>query len=166
MEEMLFLAVFAMMISGLVALVRNYGGITWLVNSLIEKISGRKGCEYVISLISMGIAGTTLNNTVAIIITAPMAKEIGEKYKIAPKRLASLLDIFACAALMLVPHDSAILLVNQYGGASYGDVIIYAFYPILLILFTIITIQMGLLRTKEEKEYMAEIEIEVKGALI
>ncbi|MCD8220768.1 MAG: hypothetical protein LUD07_01005 [Clostridiales bacterium] len=87
----------------------------------------------------------------AIIISAPIAKELGGKYKIAPKRLASLLDIFACAALMLVPHDSAVLLVSQYGGASYGEIIRWQFYPVLLLLFTVCTIQFGLLRTKDEK---------------
>lgn len=53
---------------------------------------------------------------------------------------------------MLVPHDSSVLLVQQYGGATYLEIVRYAFYPVLLILFTCITIQFGLLRTKEEKE--------------
>ena len=152
MEEMFFLAVFSMLVSGLIELIKYYGGISWLVKTMTEKIKGRKGCEYLISLVSMAISGTTLNNPVAIIITAPVAKEVGSKYKIAPKRLASLLDIFSCAILMLVPHDSSVLLVQQYGGATYLEIVRYAFYPVLLILFTCITIQFGLLRTKEEKE--------------
>ena len=164
MDEMLYLAGFAMMVSGLIALVRHYGGITWLIDTLSKKISGRKGCEYVISLISMAIAGSTLNNTVAILITAPIAKEMGEKYRIAPKRLASLLDIFACSALMLVPHDSAMLLVNQYGGVVYNDVIIYAFYPVLLLIFTFITIHFGLLRTPEEKDFIEKQSNEIEVA--
>lgn len=100
----------------------------------------------------MAISRTTLNNPVACLISAPIAKELGEKYKIAPKRLASLLDIFSCAILMVVPHDSGCLLVQQYGGCSYLDIVRYAFYPVLLILFTCITVQFGLFRTKEEKE--------------
>ncbi len=151
MEDMFYLAVFAAMVSGMIELIRYYGGMDWLVSTMSEKIKSSKSCQYVISLISMAIAGITLNNTVAIIISAPIAKELGGKYKIAPKRLASLLDIFACAALMLVPHDSAVLLVNQYGGASYGEIIRWQFYPVFLILFTCATIQLGLLRTKEEK---------------
>ena len=103
-------------------------------------------------LISISISGATLNNPVAIIITAPIAKELGNKYKIAPKRLASLLDIFSCAILGLVPHDSSVLLLSQYGKVSYIEMMHYAFYPILLMIFSIITIQFGLLRTKEEKE--------------
>lgn len=152
MEGMFFLAVFSMLCSGLIELIKYYGGIDWLVKTMVEKIKSRKSCEYFISLISMAISGTTLNNPVAIIITAPIAKELGQRYRIAPKRLASLLDIFSCAILMLVPHDSSVLLVQEYGGVNYLDILPYAFYPFLLLLFTCITIQLGLLRTKEEKE--------------
>lgn len=154
MEDMFFLAVFSMLVSGLIELIRYYGGIDWLVQTMTEKIRSRKSCEYLISLISMAISGTTLNNPVAIIIAAPIAKELGDKYRIAPKRLASLLDIFSCAILMLVPHDNSVLLVNQYGGVGYLEIVRFAFYPILLLAFTCVTIQLGLLRTPEEKAYI------------
>lgn len=151
MEDMFFLAVFAMLVSGLIELIKYYGGIDWLVNTLAAKIHSRKTCEYFISLICLAISGTTLNNTVAIIITAPIAKALGQKYTIAPKRLASLIDIFSCAILMLVPHDSGFLLVQKYGNVNYLDVVSCAYYPILLMFFTCITIQFGLMRTPEEK---------------
>lgn len=158
MEDMFFLAVFAMLVSGLIELIRFYGGIEWLVDSLSARIKSRKTCEYFISLISLAIAGTTLNNTVAIIITAPIAKVLGTRYTIAPKRLASLMDIFSCAILMLVPHDSGFLLVQKFGDVHYLDVLHYAFYPILLMLFTCVTIQMGFLRTPEEKAAVLQQE--------
>jgi Na+/H+ antiporter NhaC len=155
MEDMFFLAVFTMLIGGLIALVRYYGGIDWLLRTLTAKIKGRKGCEYIISFICLAISGTTLNNPIAIVITSPIAKELGSKYKIAPKRLASLMDIFAAMILGLVPHDSSILLAQQYGGVEYVDILKFSFYPILAIIFTLVTIQLGLLRTKEEKEAVA-----------
>lgn len=164
MEDMFFLAVFSMLVSGLIELIRYYGGIDWLVRTMTEKIRSRKSCEYLISLISMAISGTTLNNPVAIIIAAPIAKELGDKYRIAPKRLASLLDIFSYAILMLVPHDSSVLLVNQYSGVGYLDVVRFAFYPILLLLFTCATIQFGLLRTPEEKAYIESQKSSEKAA--
>jgi Na+/H+ antiporter NhaC len=157
MEDMFWLAVFAMLISGMVELVRYYGGISFLLNAALKKIGGRRSCEYVIGLISMVISGITLNNTVAIMISAPLAKELGGNYKIAPKRLASLLDIFGAAALMLVPHDSGVLLVQEYAGGSvnYLDIVKFQFYPVLLILVTCLTVHFGLMRTKEEKEAVA-----------
>lgn len=155
MEDMFWLAVFAMMVSGMMELVRHYGGIQWLMDTAMKFIRSRKSCQYVIGLFSMAISGTTLNNPVACLISAPIAKELGNEYKIAPKRMASLLDIFSCAILMVVPHDSGCLLVQQYGGCSYLDIIRYAFYPVLLLLFTCVTIQCGLLMTKEEKAAVA-----------
>ncbi|MEW4413127.1 SLC13 family permease [Clostridium sp. AN503] len=155
MEDMFWLAVFAMMVSGMMELVRHYGGVQWLVDTAMKHTKSRKSCQYVIGLLSMAISGTTLNNPVACLISAPIAKELGEEYKIAPKRMASLLDIFSCVILMVVPHDSGCLLVQQYSGCSYLDIVKYAFYPVLLILFTCITIQCGLLMTKEEKEAVA-----------
>ena len=156
MEDMFWLAVFAMMVSGMMELVKTYGGIQWLVDTAMKYTKSRKSCQYVIGLLSMAISGTTLNNPVACLISAPIAKELGEEYKIAPKRMASLIDIFSCAILMVVPHDSGCLLVQQYSGCSYLDIIKYAFYPVLLLLFTCITIQCGLLMTKEEKEAAAK----------
>ncbi len=156
MEDMFWLSVFAMMVSGMMELVKYYGGIQWLVDTAMKYTKSRKSCQYVIGLLSMAISGTTLNNPVACLISAPIAKELGEEYKIAPKRMASLIDIFSCAILMVVPHDSGCLLVQQYSGCSYIDILKYAFYPVLLILFTCITIQCGLLMTKEEKEAAAK----------
>lgn len=150
-QDMFWLAVFAIMISGMVELIKYYGGIDYLLRTARAKIKSRKSCEYAISLLSFAISGTTLNNTVAIMVSSPIAKELGGEYKIAPKRLASLLDIFGCAALMLVPHDSGFLLVQQYAKCSYFDIVSYAFYPVLLLFFTCLTVQLGLLRTNEEK---------------
>ena len=94
-----------------------------------------------------------MNNTIAIIISAPIAKEIGGKYGIAPKRLASLLDIFACAFITLLPHDGGMLIVTGLAGCSPLQVLQYMYYPLALIIATLITIQFGLLRTPEEKEF-------------
>ncbi|MCQ4638119.1 Na+/H+ antiporter NhaC family protein [Anaerovorax odorimutans] len=151
MEDMFFLAVFSMLIAGLIELIKYYGGLNWLFQAMTRRIKTRKSCEYLISLTCMALSGTTLNNPVAIIITAPVAKELGEKYRIPPKRLASLLDIFSCIILMLMPHDSGVLLAQQYGGVTYLEIMRFSFYPILLLLFTCVTIQFGLLRGREEK---------------
>ena len=67
-----------------------------------------------------------VNNTIGIIVTCPMAKEIGEKYKIAPKRLASLVDIFACAFLAIMPHDGGMLIVTELADVSPLSVMKYS----------------------------------------
>src|SRR5699024_8399071 len=100
--------------------------------------------EYVISLMSGVLSAALSHNTLAIIISAPIAKEIGDEYKVPPKRMASLLDIFACSALMLLPHDSGMLMVEQYGDVSYIEVLKYTYYATVLSIWTVITIQGGM----------------------
>ena len=152
MESMFLIFLVAFLVSGLVALIRYYGGIDWIIKTMKEKAKGRKSAEYVISLMSGILAAALSHNTLAIIISAPIAKEIGDEYKVPPKRMASLLDIFACCALMVLPHDSGMLMAEKYGHVSYLDVLQYSIYPVIFILCTVITIQFGLLdRPKKTK---------------
>lgn len=154
MEDMMSITVLAILISGLIGLIKHYGGIEWLIEKITSKIKDRKGAEYGIGILAGLLSVSLVNNTIAIIISAPIAKEIGLKFHIAPKRIASLLDIFACALLSMCPHDGGMLIVTGLAGVSPIEVLQYAFYPVALIIATIITIQFGLLRTAEEKEYI------------
>lgn len=151
-EGMFWLAVFSMMTSGLVGVVRYYGGVEWLVDKVTKLIKGRKSCEYVVGFLTFIVSAVILNNTMAILIAAPIAKEMGENFKIAPKRLASLLDIGACTAIMLVPHGTAGMMVQEAANANYIEILPYLFYPFFLLICTAITIQFGLMREKSEKE--------------
>ena len=152
MEGMFWLVVFFTMVSGVVGLMRYYGGIDWLIRKITRLVRGRRSCEYIIGLISLLISSTIVNNTLTIMITAPIAKELGERYHVAPKRLASLLDIGACIAIMIVPYGTALMMAQEGAGCDYMEVLKYEFYPFLLLLFTALTTHFGLMRTKEEKE--------------
>lgn len=147
-EGMFWLAVFSMLTSGLVGLVRYYGGVEWMVEKITSLIKGKKSCEYVVGILTFVISAVILNNTMAIMISAPIAKEMGESFKIEPKRLASLLDIGACTAIMLVPHGTAAMMVQEAAGANYMEILPYLFYPFLLLLCTAITIEFGLMKSK------------------
>ncbi|MCD8189133.1 MAG: Na+/H+ antiporter NhaC family protein [Clostridiales bacterium] len=158
MEDMFWLAVFASLVSGMMSLVRYYGGIQWMVDKSQKFIKSSKSCQYVIGLLVMAISGTTLNNAVASLISAPVAKDLGAQYNVSKNKLATLLSIFSCAILMVVPHDSGCLLVQQYGGCSYLDILQYAYYPVLLVLFTCITIQFDLFSQKRKDKKAAAKE--------
>lgn len=151
MSDMMSITIVAILISGLIGLVREYGGVDWLVSSITSRIKDRKGAEYGIGLLSGLLSAALVNNTIAIIISAPIAKEIGAVYKISAKRLASLLDIFACAFIALLPHDGGMLIVTGLSGVSPIEVLKYSFYIFALIIASVITIHFGLLRTPEEK---------------
>lgn len=155
MSDMFSISIVAILISGIIGLIRYYGGVEWLVDAIVSKIHSRKSAEYGIGLLSGVLSAALVNNTIGIIVTCPIAKEIGSRFHIAPKRLASLVDIFACAFLSLMPHDGGILIVSELAGVTPLQILPYSFYMFALIIFTCLTIQFGLLRTKEEKETAA-----------
>jgi len=96
-----------------------------------------------------------INNTIAIMIAGPLAKDIADEHHIAPKRVASLLDIFACAVHGLAPHAGGMLtLAGFYAALNPLAVVKYQVYCYFLLIAAIITIQFGLMRTEEEKEYI------------
>ena len=148
MSDMFSISIVAILVSGIIGLVREYGGVEWLVGAISSKIKSRRGAEYGIGLMSGILSAAMVNNTIAIIVTCPIAKEIGEKYKIAPKRLASLVDIFACAFIALMPHDGGMLMITALAVVSPLNVLKYSFYMFGLIIATCVTIQFGLMDKK------------------
>ena len=153
MEDMMGITIVAILIAGIIGVIKENGGIEWLIEKITSKVKTRSGAEYGIGILAGSLAAALVNNTVAIIISAPIAKEIGSKYHIAPKRLASLIDIFACGTLALCPHDGGMLIMTGMGHVSPIDILKFAYYPVFLIIATLITIKFGLLRTPEEKEF-------------
>ena len=153
MADMFSISIAAALISGTVGLAREYGGIEWFVTKIRAKIRNRRSAEYGIGLLSGVLSAALVNNTLAIIVSCPIANELGEEYHIAPKRLASLVDIFACGFMMLIPHDGGIMMLTALSGDSPFTVLKYSFYPVALLIATVVTIQLGLLRTPEEKEF-------------
>ncbi len=153
MADMFSISIAAALISGTVGLAREYGGIEWFVTKIRSKIRSRRSAEYGIGLLSGVLSAALVNNTLAIIVSCPIANELGEEYHIAPKRLASLVDIFACGFMMLIPHDGGIMMLTAMSGDSPFTVLKFSFYPLALLIATVVTIQFGLLRTKEEKSF-------------
>ncbi|MGN1155124.1 MAG: Na+/H+ antiporter NhaC family protein [Agathobacter sp.] len=150
MEGMFWLAVFATLVSGLIGLVEYYGGISWLIGAVSDKVRSKKGCESIMGLMSLVVSGVLVNNTMAIIITAPVAKEMGKKYQIEPKVMASILDIGACLAVMIVPHGSGVMMVQEATGCSYLEIMKYQYYPLFLAVFTIVMVWLS--REKQEEK--------------
>lgn len=161
MDGMMNLSIMALLISGLIGLIKEYGGIEWLVNKLTENVKSRRSAEYSITALVSMLTFALANNTIAIMIAAPIAKQISERYNIASKRVASLLDIFSCVILSVAPHSGGILFVTSITSITPIEFIKYNYYPLLLGVCAIITIQLGLLKTKEEKESLGKKESSV-----
>lgn len=152
MENMFWFVAFAMMISGLVGLVRYYGGLDWMVEKLTKPVKGEKSCEYIVMLLPLIVSGLIANCTLGIMITVPIVKELGDKYKIAPKRMASLIDIGGCLGVTFVPHANAILMTQANLGCEFNEIVPYSFYTFALAIAAFVTIQFGLMKGKEEKK--------------
>ena len=153
MSDMLSIAITCILIRGLIGVIHEYGGIEWLVKTVLKLAKSRKTAEYCIAFMSAILSLALANNTMAIIISAPLAKEIGESYHISPKRMASLLDIFGCVLLEFAPHTGSMVLLTTLAGCSPVDIMAGAYYAMALGVCAVITIQFGLLRTKEEKAF-------------
>lgn len=132
-ESMFWLAVFAMLISGLVGIIKEYGGIDWLVRTAMKGIRGARSLQVVSGGLALLLSATIVNNVMAIIITAPIAKELNSRYHVDNSMLATVLDICSVSATMIVPHGVAALMVQEAVGGTFLDIIVYEFYPLFLI---------------------------------
>ena len=103
------ITVISIIVAAIVALVREYGGIAFLLDVIRGKIRGARGGELGISLLVFLVDCCTANNTVAIVMAGPIAKEISDEYQISPKRSASLLDIFASVGQGVIPYGAQLL---------------------------------------------------------
>lgn len=111
----------SLFVAGLGALIRADGGFAWFVARIEALARGRKGTR----VGQLGIAGLVAgsdallaNNTVAILLSGPIAKDIAAEHGVPPARAASLLDIFACVTQSLLPWGAQILLAASLGGVS------------------------------------------------
>lgn len=128
------ITVISIIVAAIVSLVRHYGGITFLLRTIHRHIRGKKGAQLGIALLSVLVALATANNTVAIVIAGPIAKDIGDQYQVEPRRVASLLDIFASAAQGMIPYGAQLLLAAQSVDVSPFEIMPYLYYPVLMAL--------------------------------
>lgn len=146
MHEILVLSMF---IGGLGELIRYNGGLRWLlerVNSLTRskgKANTRRSGEFgIAALVSLADA-CTANNTVAIILTGGLAKEIAADNDIDPRRSASLLDIFSCIVQGVTPYAAQVLLAGSIAGISPVSVVANNWYCMVLAVISVAAILTG-----------------------
>lgn len=126
------ITIISIIVAAIVSLVRHHGGITFILQFIRRRIRGQKGAQLGIALLSVLVDMATANNTVAIVIAGPIAKEIGDEYAVEPKRVASLLDIFASATQGLIPYGAQLLLAASAVGVSPFEIMPYLFYPMIM----------------------------------
>lgn len=126
------ITVISIVVACIVSLVKEYGGIQFLLNVIKSKIKGSKGGELGIAGLALLVDMCTANNTVAIVIAGPIAKEVSEEFEIPPKRSASLLDIFTSVGQGLIPYGAQLLSAASLTKLTPFEIMPYLYYPILM----------------------------------
>jgi len=160
-EGMMEIFLLSMLIGGLANMMADYGGIAFLLRLITTKIKSSKGAELGIALLVSISNICTANNTVAIILTGSVAKEISDKYDIAPKRSASILDIYSCVIQGTIPYGAQLLLAGSIAQISPVSIMPYLFYPILLGIITFIAIFAGFPKSAIKKSQHDNVKISI-----
>lgn len=126
------ITVISIIVASIVSLVRRYGGITYILNFIRKRIRGKRGGEFGIAFLTLLVDLCTANNTVAIVMAGPIAKEISDEYQIDPRKSASYLDIFASVGQGLIPYGAQLLSAATLTGLTPFDIMPYLFYPMLM----------------------------------
>ncbi len=138
----------AVLVAAMCALIREYGGFEALLAAIRKLFKGKKGGQLGIGCLVSLMDIATANNTVAIVMAAPIAREISEEYGIDAKRSASLLDTFSCVFQGILPYGAQMLVAisacAELGlSISAFDIIPLLFYPYLLLISSLLFIALG-----------------------
>lgn len=150
------LAMIAILISGMVEIIKHNGGIDFVMHFIMSKIKGKRGAAFGIAGLVSAINITTPNNTVSILIAGPLAKDISNKYGIEAKKSASILDVFSCFIQGLIPYGAQLLAASGLAAISPVAFIPYSFYSMLLGISGIIAILVMFRKSTSLKDTTSE----------
>lgn len=134
------LIVITLLSAGMLGLIRAAGGINYLLQIMTARISGTRGAQACIAVLVSLVNLCTANNTVAIITTGPIAREISGRYGVDPRKSASLLDTCSCIVQCLIPYGAQTLLATSLAGISPAAPFPYLYYPWILAVAVIVSI--------------------------
>lgn len=126
------ITVISIIVACIVSLVKEHGGIQFILNLIKSNINGRRGAEFGIALLALFVDACTANNTVAIVMTGPIAKEISEEFDVDPRRSASLLDMFTSVGQGIIPYGAQLLSAATLTGLTPLQIIPNLYYPLLI----------------------------------
>ena len=139
------ITVISIVVAGIIGLVKENGGIDYLLTTIKNRVRSKKGAELGIAALSSLVDISTANNTIAIVMAGPIAKDIADEYKLSPSRTAALLDIFTSVWQGIIPYGAQLLYASA-GATAVGltlapiEILPYLFYPILMGIFALINI--------------------------
>lgn len=126
------LIIVTLLAGGMIEVMRLTGGLEFLKATLTRKIKSKTGAEISIAVLVIVTDFCTANNTIAILTTGPIAKDISSHYNIDPKRTASILDTYSCFAQSIIPYGAQLLIAGGLASINPIEIIPYLYYPFIL----------------------------------
>ena len=126
------LIIITMMAGGMLELIKQQGGIDFIIRRMTRHVHGKRGAELSIGALVAMVDVCTANNTVAIITVGGIAKQIGDRYGVDNKKAASILDTFSCAVQGLIPYGAQLLMASGLAALNPVNIIPYLYYPMAI----------------------------------
>ena len=123
------LIIITLMAGGMLELIKQQGGIDFIIERMTRHIHGKRGAELSIGTLVALVDVCTANNTVAIITVGGIAKQIGDRYGVDNKKAASILDTFSCFVQGLIPYGAQLLMAAGLAALNPVSIIPYLYYP-------------------------------------
>ena len=134
------LIIVTMMAGGMLELIRQQGGIDFIIRLLTRRVSSKRGAELSIAFLVSLVNVCTANNTVAILTVGNISKQIGDRFGVDNRRCASILDTFSCTVQGVLPYGAQLLIASGLAALSPVSIIPYLYYPLVLGFVSLIAI--------------------------
>ena len=134
------LIIVTMMAGGMLELIRQQGGIDFIIRLLTRRVSSKRGAELSIAFLVSLVNVCTANNTVAILTVGNISKQIGDRFGVDNRRCASILDTFSCTVQGVLPYGAQLLIASGLAALSPVSIIPYLYYPLVLGVVSMIAI--------------------------
>ena len=134
------LIIISILIAGTIEIIKYNGGIDFILNKGMKKFKSKRGAEYGIATLVSLVDICTANNTVAIVTVGPIAKNISNEFDLEPKRVAGIMDMFACLFQGIIPYGAQLISAAGLAAISPFAIMKYLFYPYLMGICAIIAI--------------------------
>lgn len=148
LQSMCELILVTLLAGGLMNVVKTAGGFEYLIHALTRRISSRKGAEAVIALLTGLTNLCTANNTIAILTTGSIAKDLSGKYGIEPRRSASIMDTVSCFVQGVIPYGAQVLMASGLAAVNPLQIIPHLYYPMMIGAMVVLAIVFGFPRLK------------------
>ena len=134
------LIIVSLLAGGMLEIIRYNGGMDFIIDGLTRRIGGKRAAGFSIAALVSLVNLCTANNTIAIITTGPLAKDITDRFGLDPRKTASILDSFSCLVQGIIPYGAQMLMASGLAGVSAAAITGRLYYPFALGLMAVLSI--------------------------